>query len=373
MESEIYVEQEMAEQRVDVRREAVIYQGGGGAVDSVNGQTGDVVLTTSDLENTSDYQTGSDVSNSINDAMSTLATVATTGDYSDLSNTPTIPTAVSQLNNDSDYQTSSEVDASILVETTAREGADNNLQRQIDAISASSDVTDIVGTYAALQAYDTSTLGDNDIIKVLQDESRNNETTYYRWSTTTQTFTLIGEEGPYYTKSEANSTFQGKLTAGTNINIDANNEISATDTTYTAGTGLSLTGTAFSADTTVLATQTDLATKQDALTAGNGIVLNGSTISADTSVLEVKGDTETYTIADTDWTALAGSAPFTYSATVTATHTIGNDTIAELLNDQAILFGTHGFAIGDITGQTVTIFAIGAPSSSVSLKVNYKG
>ena len=92
-------------------------------------------------------------------------------------------------------------------ETTNRENADNGLQSQIDAITASSDVKDIVGTYAQLQAYDTSTLGNNDIIKVLQDETHSDETTYYRWSTTTETFTLIGEEGPYYTKSEANSTF----------------------------------------------------------------------------------------------------------------------------------------------------------------------
>lgn len=92
-------------------------------------------------------------------------------------------------------------------ETTNRENADNGLQSQIDAITASSDVKDIVGTYAQLQAYDTSTLGNNDIIKVLQDETHSDETTYYRWSTVTETFTLIGEEGPYYTKSEANSTF----------------------------------------------------------------------------------------------------------------------------------------------------------------------
>ena len=39
--------------------------GGGGAVSSVNGYTGDVVLTTSDLENTSDYQTGAQVQNAI--------------------------------------------------------------------------------------------------------------------------------------------------------------------------------------------------------------------------------------------------------------------------------------------------------------------
>lgn len=205
-ESEIKVTQEQKEKRVPITRENVKYPGGGGgAVNSVNGQTGDVVLDAEDV--------------------------------GALPDTTVIPTAVSELTNDSDFQTGQEVADAIGIETTAREGADSNLQSQIDAIVASSDVTDIVGTYADLEDYDTSTLGNNDIIKVLQDEQHSDETTYYRWSTTTQTFTLIGEEGPYYTKSAADAKFQDKLTAGANVNIDANNEISATDTTYSNFTG----------------------------------------------------------------------------------------------------------------------------------------
>lgn len=242
------------EQNINLDQEPILVHQGGGAVNSVNGQTGDVVLTTSDLENTSDYQTGSDVQLDIQNALGTLATVATTGDYDDLTDKPTIPTAVSQLNNDSNYQNAQQVANAVAGEASLREAADTNLQGQIDAITASSDVTDIVGTYADLQNYNTSTLGNNDIIKVLQDENRNDETTYYRWSTTTQTFTLIGEEGPYYTKAAADQKFQDKLTAGSNISIDANNEISATDTTYSAGTGLNLNGTTFSVDGTVFAT-----------------------------------------------------------------------------------------------------------------------
>ena len=123
----------------------------------------------------------------------------------------------------------------------AASGADiNDLQSQIDALAAASDVTDIVGTYADLMAYDTSKLKDNDIIKVLQDETHDGETTYYRWIAASSTFSLIGEEGPYYTKSAADTKFQDKLTAGANITIDANNEISATDTTYTAGANITI-------------------------------------------------------------------------------------------------------------------------------------
>lgn len=83
--------------------------------------------------------------------------------------------------------------------------AANELQEQIDAITSSSDVFDVVGTYAQLQAYDTATVPVNDIIKVLQDETRQNAMTYYRWNGTTWVF--IGAEGPYYTVSETDTKF----------------------------------------------------------------------------------------------------------------------------------------------------------------------
>ena len=124
-------------------------------------------------------------------------------------------------------------------EVTNRQNADNNLQQQIDAITASSDVTDIVGTYAELQAYDTSSLPPNSIIKVLQDESRDDETTYYRWVVTggTGTWVLIGEEGPYYTKGEADGKFvpqtrtvNGKALSN-NISLDASDVHALPDST----------------------------------------------------------------------------------------------------------------------------------------------
>ena len=86
--------------------------------------------------------------------------------------------------------------------------AANELQEQIDAITSASDVFDVVGTYAQLQAYDTSTVPVNDIIKVLQDETRNNAMTYYRWNGTSWVF--IGAEGPYYTVAEVDQTFATK-------------------------------------------------------------------------------------------------------------------------------------------------------------------
>lgn len=125
-------------------------------------------------------------------------------------------------------------------EISEREEADTEIWNEIETIEASSDVVDVVGTYADLEAYDTSKLKDNDLIKVLADETRDDAITYYRWSTSTEAFTYVGAEGPYYTASEVDTLLAGKqgtLTAGTNITIAADNTISATDTTYSAFAG----------------------------------------------------------------------------------------------------------------------------------------
>lgn len=85
----------------------------------------------------------------------------------------------------------------------------NNLQEQIDAITSASDVFDVVGTYAQLQAYDKSTVPLNDIVKVLQDSTHNNAATYYRLvdASGDTEWQYIGQEGPYYTKSEIDTDF----------------------------------------------------------------------------------------------------------------------------------------------------------------------
>ena len=89
----------------------------------------------------------------------------------------------------------------------------------------------------------------------------------------------------------------------------------------------------------------------------------------------VDGTTESVTIADTDWSALSSSDPYTYSATKTLTATIGANSTVELINDNAVSFGTYGFAIGavDQPNNTITVYAIGSPSASVNLKINVKG
>lgn len=233
-EKQIQVKRELSEQPVPVVRENIVVGGGGiPNFDQLPGRPkydGQQMTSATDIPSVENLSTRVDAAvESLGESIAAESTVRESMDSALQSQITTEITARESAD--------SGLSSQIADEVSARQTADATLQGQIDAISASSDVTDIVGTYAELQSYDTSTLGDNNIIKVLQDESRNDETTYYRWSTTTQTFTLIGEEGPYYTKSAADTKFQGKLTPGTNIAIDANNEISATDTTYSDFTG----------------------------------------------------------------------------------------------------------------------------------------
>lgn len=132
------------------------------------------------------------------------------------------------------------VEEALSEETSAREAADAAIEQEIEDLRNDPDVVDIVGTYADLQAYNTSDLGDKDIIRVLVDETHDDESTYYRWNKTPQTWTYIGAIDGYYTKDQTDTLLEGKqdvLTAGTNVQISSQNVISATDTTYSDFTG----------------------------------------------------------------------------------------------------------------------------------------
>lgn len=92
---------------------------------------------------------------------------------------------------------------------TTLQNLGDSLQAQIDALSASSDVVDVVADYTALQNYDTSGLSDNDIVKVLEDSTHDDATTYYRWVVVggVGQWVYVGEQGAYYTKAEADARF----------------------------------------------------------------------------------------------------------------------------------------------------------------------
>lgn len=163
--------------------------------------------------------TAETVENFVNDVDNRLGTVESTtvnivermeiaeADISHIEDTTYTKTETDSLLDD--LETSLENDISN--EATYRENADTNLQNQIDAIVASSDVVDIVGTYQELQNYDTSHLGNNDIIKVLNDSTHNNAISYYRWKKQSNIWQYIGSEGPYYTKGETDNLLNGKV------------------------------------------------------------------------------------------------------------------------------------------------------------------
>lgn len=181
-----------------------------------------------------------------------IPTLLSSNDYRKLNHLPSINgvTIIGDL-------TLSDIGVTQLVEeeAEARRDADNDLQEQIDTIAASSDVVDIVGTYQELMQYDTSHLTINDVIKVLDDETENDATTYYRW--TNDGWLFIGQEGPYCTKSQVNELLAGKLD---NDALDDYYDKAETDALLADKVDVS-----------------DLATKQDKLIAGANITIDQAT------------------------------------------------------------------------------------------------
>ena len=89
-----------------------------------------------------------------------------------------------------------EVAERIITEEETRAAADDELQAEIDEMRNNPDVADIVGTYSDLQNYDTATLTDKDIIRVLDDSQHDGMSTYYRYEASTDDFTYIGGSAP---------------------------------------------------------------------------------------------------------------------------------------------------------------------------------
>lgn len=201
------------------------------------------------------YQTENQVETKISDKLKDYTTTSelqisyvakesgkglSTNDYSDTDKDKVDSLGTMSTESAADYSTkivadtlyaNKSIEQALSTETTNRENADTNLQSQIDAITVSSDVTDIVGSYADLESYDTTSLAPNNIVKVLQDENRNNKTTYYRWVVEENIghWFLIGEEGPYYTKSEADSKFVFQERTINGKTLSSNITLSASD------------------------------------------------------------------------------------------------------------------------------------------------
>lgn len=67
------------------------------------------------------------------------------------------------------------------------------------------------------------------------------------------------------------------------------------------------------------------------------------------------------------WTALADKSPFDYSTIITLSMVGGTNDTLELINDDAVLFATYGFAIGEVTNDTVVVYAVSKPDTAVTL------
>lgn len=93
-------------------------------------------------------------------------------------------------------------------EAAQREDTDNYLQSQIEALSAKSNVVDIVANYEDLENYSLQSIYAGDVICVIKDDHHGDTTTYYRYNGNTWLF--IGSEGEYFTKSDTNSLFVRK-------------------------------------------------------------------------------------------------------------------------------------------------------------------
>lgn len=123
----------------------------------------------------------------------------------------------------------------LMTETTNRIKIDTSLQEQIDAITSRSDVVDVVATKADLEAYDKDITVD-DIIKVLQDETQNDATSYYRNTAKAKPYVweLIGVLGPYYTQAQTNSLIEEEKeragNAESTLTTDLANEVTRATT-----------------------------------------------------------------------------------------------------------------------------------------------
>ena len=137
-----------------------------------------------------------------------------------------------------------------------------SVEDEVEEIKNNPDVADIVATYSDLQAYDKSKLADKDIIRVLADETHNGDSTYYRYSKSSNDFTYIGESKQYVNFVGTDGTAAGVagLVPGP-ATTDAGKFLKADGTWDTVGGGgsefVDLTVTALGTDTiTVTASKT---------------------------------------------------------------------------------------------------------------------
>lgn len=216
-----------------------------------------------------------------------------------------------KLNDLDSHLTKTNLVAAINSEYTRATGIETGLQDQINTIKSKSDVADVVQVYdrgsdtskTDIVHYNTSTLYNNDVIKVLKDETHNNAVSYYRWSTATSTFTYVGSVDSYYTTDEADALFVRKTgnysETITGVKTFNNNDVKVKSTSVNAGN----TSTAGSMKISFIDTSSnnvEMGYVKNELTNDNKIVstlnaskvVNSSTVNSEiTTVVESNGTT----------------------------------------------------------------------------------
>ena len=248
---------------------------------SVVAEVSDIPTATSDLTNDSGFITSaslptktSDLTNDGSDGTSAyveadgLATVATTGAYSDLSGTPTIPTATSDLTNDSGFITSSSLPTK--TSDLTNDGADGTSTYveadDLATVATSGSYTDLTNTPTIPAAQVNSDWSANSgVAQILNKPNLAAVATSGSYNDLTDTPTIPSP----YTLPIASANTLGGIKVGQNLSIDANGVLDAQagGSTYTAGNGISIDqNDEISIDTSVVAELSDLPTKTSDLT-----------------------------------------------------------------------------------------------------------
>jgi len=170
---------------------------------------------------------------------SSLATVATSGDYNDLSNKPSIPTKTSDLNNDSGFITGSDVPAN----QTQSDWTESDTTDPAYIQNKPTQIGLVAGTNISFvedNANNTLTINATAAPQQQADWNQSNASAvdYIKNKPDLSVYALVADLPTFVEGQNIHIS-----TSGTNVTI------SADDTTYTAGTGIDINNNVISVDT----------------------------------------------------------------------------------------------------------------------------
>ena len=156
---------------------------------------------------------------------------------------------------------------------------------------------------------------------------------------------LFADQGHEYTAGNGIDITNDEISVDTDV-VATKTDLETKQDTLTMGTGIDITNNVISVDTTVVATKTDLESKQDTMSAGNGIDITNDEISIDTTVVATKTDLE----SKQDTMSAGNGIDITNDEISIDTTVVATKTDLETKQDTL----TAGEAI-DITDDTVSV------------------